>query len=79
VRHHGPVRIEVEVSDFPLLEYRGDRPQAAAGRVYIVSLDLAGYSLGSLNQVGTAADGLSWLSILKDVVMAPDPGRSLSI
>jgi uncharacterized protein len=57
VRHHGPVaRIEVEEADMPLLlEHRRevvDRLRAAG--YTFVSLDLAGYSMGSLNLIGKA-------------------------
>jgi pyridinium-3,5-biscarboxylic acid mononucleotide sulfurtransferase len=59
VRHHGPVaRIEVELEDFPtVLENRAKvvKGLRQAGFTF-VSLDLAGYSMGSLNQVGSAAD-----------------------
>ncbi len=57
VRHHGPVaRIEVEAEDFPLvLEHRSELVEKVreAGYTY-VSLDLAGYSMGSLNQADKA-------------------------
>ncbi len=54
VRHHGPVaRIEAEADDFPrLLEHRNEIVTAlkAMGYTY-VSLDLAGFRSGSMNEV----------------------------
>ena len=54
VRHHGPVaRIEAEPGDFPRLMDRRDEVVAAlkaAGYAY-VSLDLAGFRSGSMNDV----------------------------
>jgi uncharacterized protein len=59
VRHHGPVaRIEVEPGDFPaVLDRRAELVEGLrrAGFTF-VSLDLAGYSMGSLNALGSAAD-----------------------
>ena len=58
VRHHGPVaRIEVEPEDFPIvLENRAEVVQGLreAGFTF-VSLDLAGYSMGSLNGMESTA------------------------
>jgi uncharacterized protein len=57
VRHHGPVaRIEVEPEDFPrVLEHREELVEKVreAGYTY-VSLDLAGYSMGSLHRAEKA-------------------------
>jgi uncharacterized protein len=59
VRHHGPVaRIEVEPEDF--LAVLDNRAEVVVGLRRVgftfVSLDLAGYAMGSLNALGSAAD-----------------------
>ena len=60
VRHHGPVaRIELSPADFPAaLAYREEIVEAlnTLGFAY-VTLDLAGFRSGSMNEVVTSQSG----------------------